>query len=117
VHIRTEEQRIFEELRRLVVLNLVKIRRNAAVMDELDVACSFAILAREQQMVRPIVNTSTTHKIVGGRHPTVRLGLEEKGRRFVCNDCFLGNPARLWLITGPNMAGKSTFLRQNALIT
>jgi DNA mismatch repair ATPase MutS len=117
VRIRTEEQQIFEELRRLVILNLVKIRRNAAVMDELDVACSFAILAREQQMVRPIVNMSTTHKIVGGRHPTVTLGLEEQGRRFVGNDCFLGNTTRLWLITGPNMAGKSTFLRQNALIT
>ncbi|KAJ5777054.1 hypothetical protein N7520_000300 [Penicillium odoratum] len=117
VRIRQEEQAIFERLRREVILNLVKIRRNAAVMDELDVACSFAILAQEQQMVRPILNEGTTHKIVGGRHPTVKLGLEEKGRSFVSNDCFLGEEERVWLITGPNMAGKSTFLRQNALIT
>lgn len=117
LQIRQEEQLIFENLRRQVILNLVKIRRNAAVMDELDVACSFATLAREQQMVRPVLNPGTSHKIVGGRHPTVKLGLEEQGRPFVSNDCFLGGQERIWLITGPNMAGKSTFLRQNALIT
>lgn len=117
VRIRQEEQTIFERLRREVILNLVKIRRNAAVMDELDVACSFATLAQEQQMVRPILNDGTCHNIVGGRHPTVKLGLEEQGRSFVSNDCFLGDSERIWLITGPNMAGKSTFLRQNALIT
>lgn len=117
VRMRQEEQVIFERLRREVILNLVKIRRNAAVMDELDVACSFATLAQEQQMVRPILNDGTCHRIVGGRHPTVKLGLEEQGRSFVSNDCFLGDSERIWLITGPNMAGKSTFLRQNALIT
>lgn len=117
LQIRQEEQLIFENLRRQVILNLVKIRRNAAVMDELDVACSFATLAREQQMVRPVLNAGTCHKIVGGRHPTVKLGLEEQGRSFVSNDCFIGDEERIWLITGPNMAGKSTFLRQNALIT
>ncbi|KAJ5780827.1 hypothetical protein N7457_005987 [Penicillium paradoxum] len=117
IRIRQEEQSIFERLRREVILNLVKIRRNAAVMDELDVACSFATLAQEQQMIRPILNDGTCHKIVGGRHPTVKLGLEEQGRSFVSNDCYLGDSERIWLITGPNMAGKSTFLRQNALIT
>ncbi|GFF41299.1 mutS protein homolog 1 [Aspergillus lentulus] len=117
VQIRQEEQAIFETLRREVILNLVKIRRNAAVMDELDVACSFATLAEEQRLVRPILTSGLTHKIVGGRHPTVKLGLEEQGRQFVSNDCFLGDSERIWLITGPNMAGKSTFLRQNALIT
>ncbi|OAX81733.1 hypothetical protein ACJ72_03924 [Emergomyces africanus] len=116
-HILAEEQRIFEELREAVILNLVKLRRNAAVLDELDVACSFASLAEEQQMVRPVVNNSKSHKIIGGRHPTVKLGLEEQGRPFVSNDCFIGEQERIWLITGPNMGGKSTFLRQNALIT
>ncbi|THC93861.1 hypothetical protein EYZ11_006674 [Aspergillus tanneri] len=117
VQIRQEEQSIFDSIRRRVILNLVKIRRNAAVMDELDVACSFATLAQEQQLVRPILTQGSGHKIVGGRHPTVKLGLEEQGRQFVSNDCFLGETERIWLITGPNMAGKSTFLRQNALIT
>ncbi|KAF3482138.1 MutS2 protein [Arthroderma uncinatum] len=115
--IRVEEQRIFKDLRHAVILNLVKLRRNAGVLDELDVACSFATLAVEQGMVRPIVNNGLSHKIIGGRHPTVKLGLEEQGRSFVNNDCFVGDKERIWLITGPNMAGKSTFLRQNALIT
>jgi DNA mismatch repair ATPase MutS len=116
-YIRHEEQRIFETLRQQVVLNLLKIRRNAAVLDELDVSCSFATLASEQQLVRPILNNGVSHKIVGGRHPTVKLGLAELGRPFVSNDCFIGDQERIWLITGPNMAGKSTFLRQNALIS
>lgn len=118
LQVRLEEQVIFAKLRRGVILNLVKIRRNAAVMDELDVACSFASLAEDQHLIRPILNNGPSHRIVGGRHPTVKLGLEEQGRPFVSNDCFLGDDAeRIWLITGPNMAGKSTFLRQNALIT
>lgn len=117
-HIRIEEQRIFETIRESVILNLIKLRRNAAVLDGLDVACSFAVLAQEQHWTRPIVTTSTSHRIFGGRHPTVKLGLEEAGRSFVSNDCFLDAVTeRILLITGPNMAGKSTFLRQNALIT
>lgn len=115
--IRLEEQSIFEALRKAVILNLVRIRRNAAAMDELDVACSFAALAEAQGMVRPKLNNGTSHTIIGGRHPTVKLGLEEQGRGFVSNDCLLGSSERIWLITGPNMAGKSTFLRQNAVIT
>ncbi|KAJ6785001.1 hypothetical protein PWT90_03686 [Aphanocladium album] len=117
--IRREEQRVFQSLREHVVINLVKLRRNAAVLDELDIATSFARLAIEQDLVRPILNSSTAHTIVGGRHPTVEGGLVEQGRSFVENDCLVGNPSAgsLWLITGPNMAGKSTFLRQNALIT
>ncbi|OHW89856.1 domain V [Colletotrichum incanum] len=119
--IRTEEQRVFHALRAAVVLNLVKLRRNAAVLDELDVATSFAKLAVEQGLTRPLLNNSTAHTIIGGRHPTVEGGLHEQGRTFVRNDCLVGgggsSVGRLWLITGPNMAGKSTFLRQNALIT
>lgn len=119
LQIRAEEQRIFVGLRRDVVDNLVTLRRNAAVMDELDVACSLAGLAREQGFVRPGVNAGTSHTIIGGRHPTVQLGLAEQGRTFVSNDLFLGDGAgeRVWLVTGPNMGGKSTFLRQNAVIS
>ena len=117
LYIQNEEQRIFNELRYQVIRNLIKLRRNAAVIDELDIACSFATFAQEQSLVRPIMNLGLTHKIVGGRHATVTLGLEEQGRTFVSNDLFLGQQERVWLITGPNMGGKSTFLRQNALIT
>lgn len=117
--IRREEQRVFQSLRENVVVNLVKLRRNAAVLDELDIAVSFATLAAKQQLIRPILNDSTAHTIVGGRHPTVEGGLVDQGRTFVQNDCLVGNAneGSVWLITGPNMAGKSTFLRQNALIT
>ncbi len=115
--IREEEKRIFATLRELVIKNLVTLRRNAAVMDELDVASGFATLARELSWVRPILNTGTEHRIIGGRHPTVNLGLEEQGRSFVSNNLLLDHNERIWLVTGPNMGGKSTFLRQNALLT
>lgn len=117
LHIKTEESRVFTSLREDVIRNIVKLRRNASVLDELDVACSFALLAEERNWIRPLLNNSTAHKIVSGRHPTVEGGLEIEGRSFITNDCFVGSPKPIWLITGPNMAGKSTFLRQNALIT
>ncbi|KAI9698179.1 MAG: DNA mismatch repair ATPase msh1 [Candelina mexicana] len=115
--IRAAEQEVFQDLRKQVVANLVQLRRNAVVLDELDIATSSAVLADEQKLVRPILNNSTTHRIIGGSHPTVKLGLQEGGRSFVRNDCSVGERERIWLITGPNMAGKSTFLRQNALIS
>ena len=117
LRIRAEEQRVLQEIRGQVVANLVKLRRNASVLDELDIGSSFASLAEEQAFVRPLLTTSLNHKIIGGRHPTVKQGLEEQGRTFVSNDCLIGEKERIWLITGPNMAGKSTFLRQNALIS
>ncbi len=117
MHIRSEETRVFNSLREAVILNIIKLRRNAAVLDELDIACSFASLAAEKSWTRPVLDNGTKHRIFGGRHPTVEGGLEEEGRGFVTNDCFVGDGKRSWLITGPNMAGKSTFLRQNALIT
>ena len=117
LRIKAEEQRVFQLLREQVIVNLVKLRQNAAVLDELDIGCSFATLAEEQGFVRPVLNSGLDHKIIGGRHPTVKLGLEEQGRAFVSNDCSIGVEERIWLITGPNMAGKSTFLRQNALIS
>jgi DNA mismatch repair ATPase MutS len=115
--IRNEEQRVLGQLREGVVRNLVKLRRNAAVLDELDVACAFAMLAIEKNLIRPILTSEPSHNIVGGRHPVVETSLAEQGRQFASNDCLLGKDERIWLITGPNMAGKSTYLRQNALIS
>lgn len=117
LRIRTEEERMFNRLRAQVLENLMRLRRNAAVLDELDVACSSAIVAKERNLVRPILRPDTSHRIIGGRHPTVDVGLNEQGRQFTSNDCLVGDRDRIYLITGPNMAGKSTYLRQNALIT
>lgn len=117
LEIRKEEQKVFQRLRELVVENLVSLRQNASAMDELDVAASFASLALDEDWTRPRITIKPTHTVVGGRHPTVKRGLQERGQSFVSNDLSLDRKARAWLITGPNMAGKSTFLRQNALIT
>lgn len=115
--IRNEEQRVLGGFREEVVRNLVRLRRNAAVLDELDVACAFAILAVENNFTRPILTAGRSHNIVGGRHPVVENSSSDQGRKFTPNDCILDDKARIWLITGPNMAGKSTYLRQNALIS
>ena len=69
-------------------------------------------------VTRPLVDSSKAFKISNGRHPVVELAIKESsGDMFVPNDCDLSEKTSLWLLTGPNMAGKSTFLRQNALIT
>ncbi|KKY26180.1 putative dna mismatch repair protein muts [Diplodia seriata] len=88
LRIRSEEQRVFSLLRAEVVRNLVYLRRNAAVLDELDVACSFATLAEERGLVRPKLNHGTAHEIVGGRHPVVESGLMEQGRNFTSNSLY-----------------------------
>jgi DNA mismatch repair protein MutS len=83
----------------------------------LDVSAALADLARGEGWARPVVDDSRRLDITGGRHPVVEAALRrDGGTGFVANDCQLGDRSDLWLLTGPNMAGKSTFLRQNALI-
>ncbi|MEI6203441.1 MAG: DNA mismatch repair protein MutS, partial [Enhydrobacter sp.] len=83
----------------------------------LDVAAASAELATSGNYVRPVLSDDTQFKLDGGRHPVVEAALSRQGGTgFVPNDCDLGDARRLWLLTGPNMAGKSTFLRQNALL-
>ncbi|WP_151120974.1 DNA mismatch repair protein MutS [Hypericibacter adhaerens] len=83
----------------------------------IDLTAGLAELAAERGYCRPVVAEDQGFTIAAGRHPVVEAALEAKGEtRFVPNDCDLGPERRLWLLTGPNMAGKSTFLRQNALI-
>jgi DNA mismatch repair protein MutS len=83
----------------------------------LDVAAASAELAASSNYARPLLAEDTSFTILGGRHPVVESALvRQGGSGFVPNDCELGPERRLWLLTGPNMAGKSTFLRQNALI-
>lgn len=91
----------------------------AGALARLDVAAALAELAAGQRHVRPKVDASLGFEIRRGRHPVVERALEDAhAGSFVANDCDLSpdGPGRMWLVTGPNMAGKSTFLRQNALI-
>ena len=90
----------------------------AAALASIDVAVSLSELAARQKYVRPKIDNSRNFSIVGGRHAVVENVLSRKGESsFIANDCDLSaDRHRLWLLTGPNMAGKSTYLRQNALI-
>ncbi len=94
------------------------IAETAWALAALDVAAGHADLAVDRRYARPTVNGGTTLDIRGGRHPVVEAAIIRTGDggNFIANDCALQPDNRLWLLTGPNMAGKSTFLRQNALI-
>ena len=109
------EASLFEELRRTVAGELTRIQATAAAVAKLDVLCSFATVAMTQNYVRPIVDLSDEIVITDGRHPVVEEILS--GVPFVPNDVHLNNGEnQIAIITGPNMAGKSTYMRQVALI-
>ena len=88
----------------------------ADALARLDVAAGLAERAAEDGWARPLFTADSRFEVVGGRHPVVEEALKGGGTAFVANDCRLSEDSRLWLVTGPNMGGKSTFLRQNALI-
>ena len=119
-HALVVEKRIFEDLRTAVLARADAIGAAAEALAEFDVASALADLARGEDWVRPEIVDGRAFRITGGRHPVVEQALRRAGGAFVANDSDLsadGTQARpLWLITGPNMAGKSTYLRQNALI-
>ncbi|WP_170003443.1 DNA mismatch repair protein MutS [Pseudopontixanthobacter vadosimaris] len=92
------------------------IALTAEALARLDVSAGQAERAAEGHWCRPAVTNSSVLSITSGRHPVVEAALERSGRRFVANNCTLSESDRLWLIGGPNMGGKSTYLRQNALI-
>ncbi|MFA5041553.1 MAG: DNA mismatch repair protein MutS [Bdellovibrionales bacterium] len=112
------ELQLFSDLVGDVVSYLSDLRQTAHSLAALDVAAALAELAVEQNYTRPEVDDTLEFAIKGGRHPVVEQALRKTdgGVPFISNDCDLAADKRLWLLTGPNMAGKSTFLRQNALI-
>ena len=111
------EQKLFADLAGEVMARAEEISRAAAALASLDVTAALAQLAAAERYCRPWVDNSLDFAVNGGRHPVVEQALRRHdGGAFVANDCALGPGRRLWLLTGPNMAGKSTFLRQNALI-
>ena len=111
------ELTLFDELAEQVVARAEAIALAARAIATLDVAAALAELAVACRWTRPAVDDGPGFAIRGGRHPVVEAALAERAEgAFVANDLDLGDDRRIWLLTGPNMAGKSTFLRQNALI-
>lgn len=112
---------IFDALTNETILNADAIRAGALALSTLDVSVALAALSGEQGYCRPLVDDSLAFEIVAGRHPVVEQSLRRQAENpFVANDCNLSplttGKGAIWLLTGPNMGGKSTFLRQNALI-
>lgn len=112
------EREIFARLVHAALEQAAVIGQAARALAEIDLTAAFADLASGENWTRPKVDDSRAFVIEGGRHPVVERALKRKGGSFVANDCALstGETPAIWLLTGPNMAGKSTFLRQNALI-
>lgn len=115
-HALAAEEAHFEELVGEVVGQARAIAATAAALARIDVAAGQAERAAEGGWALPAIVEESHLVIEGGRHPVVEAALARAGDRFVANDCALSPDDRLWLIGGPNMGGKSTFLRQNALI-
>ncbi len=112
------EGAVFEDLAGRILAQAGTVAAVAEALAGLDVAASHAELAVELDWRRPVVDDSLGFVVAGGRHPVVEAALRRAGEPFIANDCDLSGDSRgrIRLITGPNMGGKSTFLRQNALI-
>jgi len=110
------ELELFQALRVMALQHTLEIQNTARVIAVLDVLCSFAECARERHYIRPEITEDDRLCITGGRHPVLEINMQSEN--FVPNDCLLdGDCNRMMLITGPNMAGKSTYIRQTALLT
>ncbi len=111
------EMQVFNEIAEQINKASQNIVVTSHAIAELDVFTSLAILAEQNNYCRPIIDNSKKFDIEDGRHPVVEISFSKNSdSQFIANNCKLENQQKLWLITGPNMAGKSTFLRQNAII-
>jgi DNA mismatch repair protein MutS len=115
-HALAAEQAHLEELIDTALQHRDPVATTADAIARLDVAAALAARAIEGGWCRPEIMPHACFEVEGGRHPVVEAAVAATGERFVANDCLLSEQSRLWLVTGPNMGGKSTFLRQNALI-
>ncbi|MBV8237230.1 MAG: DNA mismatch repair protein MutS [Sphingomonas sp.] len=115
-HALAAEAAHLEELTGAALARREEIAATADALARLDVAAGNAERAAEGGWARPHLTDDARFEVAGGRHPVVEAAVARAGERFVANDCTLSENSRLWLVTGPNMGGKSTFLRQNALI-
>ncbi|MGC1186580.1 MAG: DNA mismatch repair protein MutS [Candidatus Acidiferrales bacterium] len=111
------ERRLFAELRAWLAEHAARMRQTGTALGKLDVLLNFARLAASRRYARPDFSATGELMIVAGRHPVIERLLEQRGERFVPNDLYLDQATQqILLITGPNMGGKSTYLRQAALI-
>ncbi|HKK84007.1 MAG TPA: DNA mismatch repair protein MutS [Roseovarius sp.] len=110
------EKRLYNSLKAAILERSAEVSQAARALAEIDLTTGLADLARGENWCRPQVDDSLALEVEGGRHPVVEQALRKTGEPFIANDCALGGESDIWLLTGPNMAGKSTFLRQNALI-
>ena len=114
------ELRLYTRLSDAILGASASIGDAARALPDVDLAAALADLAVGENWVRPVLDDSRTFLVKDGRHPVVEAALrKQSGEPFIANDCTLSDAsarANIWLLTGPNMAGKSTFLRQNALI-
>ncbi|HWK35277.1 DNA mismatch repair protein MutS [Sphingomonas sp.] len=115
-HALAAEAAHLEDLTAQALATREAIARTADALARIDVAAGLAERAAEGGWALPTLVDHACFEIEGGRHPVVETAIARSGGRFVANDCALSETSRLWLVTGPNMGGKSTFLRQNALI-
>jgi DNA mismatch repair protein MutS len=114
----TIEREIFQDLRTWAAGHAERIRKTAAAVAELDVTCSLAQVAAESRYTRPRFSESGDMRVIGGRHPVIEKLAEREAVRFIPNDLsFDAESGFIAVITGPNMGGKSTYLRQAALIS
>ena len=111
----TIEQSLYDSLVQELLKCETKIAQCASIIAQIDVALSTASLAENHNYVRPVITNNAQFMIEAGRHPVVEFTSGAKAT-FIENDCDLLQGKKIWLVTGPNMAGKSTFLRQNALM-
>jgi DNA mismatch repair protein MutS len=113
------EKNLFERLKSSVLNEAARLGMAAQALAEIDVSTAFAVHALAENWCKPRIDDSLDFAVAAGRHPVVEKALKARGgAAFIANDCDLsgGEAGAIWLVTGPNMAGKSTFLRQNALI-
>ena len=113
------EKRLYQRLSDSILAQAARLNAAARALAEIDLSTALADLARNGDWCRPQVDDTRAFHVLGGRHPVVEHALHQQGGDpFIANDCDLSaeGGAAIWLLTGPNMAGKSTFLRQNALI-
>ncbi|MBB5721325.1 DNA mismatch repair protein MutS [Loktanella ponticola] len=109
------EKRLFQSLIQAIIAQAGPLGALARALSEIDLTAGLAHLATSENWVLPKMDDSRAFDLQGGRHPVVEAALQASGSPFIANDCDLSEQS-IWLLTGPNMAGKSTFLRQNALI-